>query len=253
MTPDHPGYSVYIRESEKVRRKTYEMQADKMKGTEVLCDLWGYFYQYWMEQPEYNDRSEAMLPIFEAWCDAGASIVAAGHGFYKTAIGVLRSILELSLSAVYFDNDHSRLVAYKEAPRWSDLSKTVFGLTVFADYREFLTERGWKRLREIIDREWVTENLYRDPLSDCVHSHVGRWSFADWGLDVVPDYNEGIFLQWWRYFGVVNRSCLFWLLLYFCDVVRLIEETAPEALTIFTPSQRKYLTQGLRKNEKSTG
>lgn len=231
-------YSAYIKEAERVKRKTYDAQAEKMNMAEKLCDLWGYFWHYWMERPGYDERSEAMLPIFEAWCDAGASIVVASHGFYKTAIGILRNVLELTLQAIYFDDDHSRLVAYEQAPWWRDL-REVFGLAVFEDYRQFLTKRGWVRLRRHVDKDWVNDHLYHDILSDCVHSHVGRWSFADWGLDVVADYDEKLFREWWRHFCVVNRCCLFWLMVYFRDVVNLI---APEHLDIFRPSERRYLT-----------
>lgn len=225
------------------KRATYDNDQERIWGA---WDLYRHWLVFWAFRDILAVPALSDVPLFitqECVCDAGTSLINGFIGSYKAGLWALRSLLELTMTAILFDRDQSHLQRYEETdktPRWKQLLK-VLDYDCFADYRAFFRQRGMRRLAKWADKRQV-DKLYHDVLSQATHSHIERWNYPDWGGFVAPEYKSSGFRRWYHTFKIVNERCLLFLYLAFPHAYKhALAEFDQPFDDLFSFWQRRYL------------
>jgi hypothetical protein len=130
-----------------------------------------------------------MLPITEARYEFECSIALCKLGFYKHAISSLRSVLELGLLSVYWDDED------EEAKNWfKSIKRTPFKRIVFNKLKTISNVRTFDEKQKIFNR---TDLIY-ERLSNFEHtkgfSHSSRKLNKNYSN--VNNFNDESFLRW---------------------------------------------------------
>lgn len=237
-------YPYIVTLANSARRETYDGDQDRIWAAWDLCRDWGVFWLFW---DSLSPQDPLNVPLFftqECVCDAGTSLLNALTGHYKASLWALRSMLELTLTAILFHRDPSQLQKYDatdKTPPWSSQLLKVLDYDCFADYRRFFRQRHMRRLANWARKKKIN-SLYHRVLSQASHSHIERWSYLDWDRFFVPEYGSSHFREWFRIFKAVNERCLLFLYLAFPRAYEyaLAEYDQPFD-DLFSFWQRRYL------------
>lgn len=236
-------YSSWLDSFEGAVSQTAALQGGRLDLLVSIAGLWLQAADFLREV----GLTEFPEPALECAAASLESVSHATHGYYKSALAVLRQQIELSLSSCLFKQlpdqiPHVRAQYFESthAPSWHRL-KQVFDAAEFRDYARSMRSAGREDLAALAE-ESLVHDFYDVPLSKATHSVLATWNLLDWQFQLVPQYSAEAFDLWADSFEVIQGVALLWLCLTHPGMAASIESQAPTSWgDLLAPPQVDYL------------
>jgi hypothetical protein len=244
-----PGSPNWLGAFEKVVEQTSAHEHERLQALFRIASLWSTPTRFLIGTGYAKQFPE---PAIECSADSFESLALAIHGYYKSAVTVLRRQVELSLTSCLFRYcpDHHttdcpehkhRYARSERTPPWHQLAE-VFDLHQFMEYSHAMNQRGREDLSADVQERPV--HSFYTTLSKAVHSAPGTWNILDWDFKPFPTYSAEAFDAWADLFEAVQRISLLWLLLAHPGMFRWIEDSSPQEWSIALDyDEVEFLTQ----------
>lgn len=208
---------------EPIRKKTLE--------DNDFTDILSYINASLIIKETITQKDNAIGQLWnEIISDTLASITLASSGYYRSAIIILRSVLELGCSSFFYYDHH---IEYKMFQR-EDMKADTYVSTLIRDYH-FFTTKYIKTFYEDIENQQTSpnsvsdflKNLYAE-LSDALHGRYKALSKLD-GLKI--KYEKAGFSKYQKYlFSVLSILAIMY-------VLRFQDKTDTEILALANKSK----------------